>query len=346
MTKFCSIILLSLTVVVSPCLWADSNANQKGENTMNIDKPYLVLDVDFAGCDYIPSINTITFSSMWGGQSGVLATDMPINRWVKPGSNQFSLILKPSKQADQLKKAGQPCRAKVTLKVKPNAAPFKADGSNYIPIATYQYHSDPDNLTTDESNLKGTTEAGQLDSSKDFKRVDSGGDIQIGPIHIEQIDTEYGPGVKMTREVDMPLPFPKWAWFDGEEIPKNENTKEALFKEYKKIWDALNNNNADSLKDMFQQRDRELNKAFYKAPDGDSVIDSFKKELQNPHAHLGGPLKPEYVHIERKADNKLAALVANTDNDGCIFFNNDKTSISTTYDIWFMKKDGEWKIIR
>lgn len=53
-----------------------------------------------------------------------------------------------------------------------------------------------------------------------------------------------------------------------------------------------------------------------------------------------------FALVVHKADDRLAALVANTDGEGCIFFNNKKTDMNSTYDIWFMKKDGEWKVIR
>ena len=343
MKRLLGTLLICTSVMYSQSLWANKSEIKQGGNTMTtIDKPFLALNITFAGCSYLPEINGVDFKQPLGGTDAVVSTIIPINQWLKPGTNTISLKLWPGDGWEQAYQAGQDCEATVKLQVKNARAPT----SEYKTIEQFNFHSSLKDITPDKSHTKGTTEAGQLKSYNNLERVDNDGDIKVGPMQIEKIDTDTGTGVKMTREVDLPLPFPKWTWFDGEEIPKNENTKEALFKEYKKIWDALNNNNADSLKDMFQQRDRELNKAFYKAPDGDSVIDSFKKELQNPHAHLGGPLKPEYVHIERKADNKLAALVANTDNDGCIFFNNNKTNISTTYDIWFMKKDGEWQVIR
>ena len=345
MTKFWLIIVISLTTLTSPCLAASSNSNHKGEKTMNIEKPDLILYVDFAGCTYEPSLNGVKFTDMGGPDKGVLATAMPVNQWVKSGKNEFSLILKPSDQAEKLKNAGQDCRAKVALKVKPNKTKsFDPRGPQYKSIATYEFHSAPDNITKDESHFKGTTQAGQLDSSKDFKRVDSGGDIQIGPIHIEQIDTEYGPGVKMTREVDMPLPFPKWAWFDGDQIPDNEETKEELTQQYKQIWQALKNQNIESYASDFEKRTQEYAEAYYVSKNEVNLIKDLAKKEKDPDLELGG-FQPKYQHVRIYGHGKLAKLLS-WDGLPAIFFNNKEKDMSHDVDISFMKKNGEWKIIR
>ena len=340
MKKFCLIIFISLTILMSPCLWANSNSNQKGETAMHINKPFVTLALSFAGCDYIPEVNGVNFKNSLG-TAGVVKTHMPINLWLKPGKNTISLILKPGDDADQLVQWDQACEAVVTLQVK--SADQK---NNYQPIMTYHFHSKANNITKNESHFKGTTQAGQLDSSQDFKRVDSGGDIQIGPLHIEQIDTKYGPGVKMTREVDLPLPFPKWAWFDGDQIPNNEETKKELVEQYKKIWEALHDNNLQKIDGMFSKRAEEFSQAFYKPLNEFDTIQAMQEDVNNPNLELGGPFKAKYTHVALSGNGKLAALMVNSDNDGCIFFNNNKTDISSTYNIWFMKKDGEWKIIR
>ena len=340
MAQLWFIIVLSLTILTSPCLWANSNSNQKGETAMHINKPFVTLALSFAGCDYIPEVNGVNFKNSLG-TAGVVKTHMPINQWLKPGKNTISLILKPGDDADKLVQWDQACEAVVTLQVK------SADQKhNYQPIMTYHFHSKANNITKNESHFKGTTEAGQLDSSQDFKRVDSGGDIQIGPIHIEQIDTEYGPGVKMTREVDLPLPFPKWAWFDSDQIPDNEETKKELVKQYETIWHAIKDNHLDSIKDLFNQRNQEFAEAFYKPLSFFKPIQSIQSNIDNSHMELGGPFNPDHVHVVRTGHNKLAALVLNNGDGGCIFFNDNKHDTSTTYDMWFMKKDGEWKIIR
>ena len=345
MTKFCSIILISLTVLISPCLWASSNSIHKGENTMNIDKPYLVLDVDFAGCDYQASVNGVTFRDMGGpSQSMAIAMDMPVNQWMKPGKNKFSLILKPGNNPERLKKMSQDCRAKVILKVKSADTPFKKDESNYRPIFAYEYHSAPDNITKNESHFKGTTQAGQLDSSKDFKHVDSGGDIQIGPVHIEQFDTEKGSGVKITREVDIPLPFPKWAWFDGDQIPDNEETKEELTQQYKQIWQALKNQNIESYASDFEKRTQEYAEAYYVSKNEVNLIKDLAKKEKDPDLELGG-FQPKYQHVRIYGHGKLAKLLS-WDGLPAIFFNNKEKDMSHDVDISFMKKDGKWKIIR
>ena len=345
MKKFWPLIFIILTILMSPCLWASSNQKTKGENTMNIDKPYLVLHFDIMGCSFESNINNVKLRDIAGiPESGGGSIDLPVNPWLKSGRNKLSLTLKPVKDSEKLKQVGQFCRAKVTLKVKPNAAPFKADGSSYIPIATYQYHSDPDNLTTDETNLKGTTEAGQLDSSKDFKRVDSGGDIQIGPMHIEQIDTKYGPGVKMTREVDLPLPFPKWAWFDGDQIPDNEQTKKELVEQYKQVWQALKNQNIESYASDFEKRTQEYAEAYYVSKQEVNLIKDLTKKEKDSHLELGG-FQPKYQHVRIYGHGKLAKLLS-WDGLPAIFFNNKEKDMSHDVDISFMKKDGEWKIIR
>ena len=336
------LVVICLTFIINQPLWA--NNYQQGENTMHINKPYLVLGIDFAGCSYVPSVNGVTFEEMLGGEKGVIATDIPINQWLKPGKNEFSLILKPSKNANKLKNMDQNCKAKVILKVKPNDTSITPDDSNYTPIFSYEYHSAPDNITTDESHFKGTTQAGQLDSSQDFKRVEEGGDIKIGPVHIEKIDTDHGPGIKMTREVDLPLPFPKWAWFDGDQIPNNEETKKELTKQYRKIWEALKHNNIQSFSSDFKQRDEEYAQAMYKSVNKINIISKLTQKEKSQTLELGD-FQPKYQHLKVFGNGKLAKLLS-WDDLPVIFFNEKHKDMSHSVDITFMKKNGHWQIIR
>ena len=343
MKRLLGALLICTSFIYSQPLWASKSEIKQGDNTMTmIDKPFLALHISFAGCSYLPEINGVNFKEPLGGTDAVVSTIIPINQWLKPGKNTISLKLWPGEGWEQAYQAGQDCEATVKLQVKNARAPT----SEYKTLEQFQFHSSLKNITPDKSHTKGTTEAGQLKSYNNLEHVDNDGDIKIGSMQIEKIDTDTGTGVKMTREVDLPLPFPKWAWFDGDQIPDNEETKKELVKQYKTIWHAIKDNNLDSIKGLFETRDHELAQAFYKPSSDIDTIKDIQDNINNPHMELGGPFNPEYVHIERTGNNKLAALMINNDNDGCIFFNDNKHDTSTTFNIWFMKKNGEWKIIR
>lgn len=329
-----------MTIVsTSPNLWAANHS--KGDQSMTIDKPFLALQLDFAGCSYEPKVNGVDFKDMLGGTDMVTHTKIPINQWLKPGKNTISLTLWPGDGWENAYKHGQKCDARMSLQVKQAKAPV----SDYKTVEQIKFKSSLKDITPKDKHLQGTTPEEQLASYDQLKTVDSGGKIHLGPVHVQAIQTDTGPGVKITREINIPLPFPKWVWFDGEKIPDNNQTKQELFKKYKQIWKALNTQDFSQIKDWFNQRDTEISQAFY-LDDQKTTIPDMKKEAANPNTELGGPLKPEYMHVVRKADGRLAALVANTDGEGCIFFNNKKTDMNSTYDMWFMKKDGGWKVIR
>ena len=341
MKRLLGALLICTSFIYSQPLWASKSEIKQGDNTMTmIDKPFLALHISFAGCSYLPEINGVNFKEPLGGTDAVVSTIIPINQWLKPGKNTISLKLWPGEGWEQAYQAGQDCEATVKLQVKNARAPT----SEYKTIEQFNFHSSLKDITPDKSHTKGTTEAGQLKSYNNLERVDNDGDIKIGSMQIEKIDTDTGTGVKMTREVDLPLPFPKWAWFDGDQIPDNEETKQELIKQYQKIWDALNNQNIQSLAPEFQQRIKEYAQAYYVPEKKMNFVNDLQEAQKDPQKKLGDFI-PKYEYLQVFGDGKLARLTI-WDGTEAIYFNHKDKDLSDNYDFVFMKKDGKWQVIR
>ena len=342
MKRLLGALVICTSFIYSQPLWASKSENQQGDNTMTtIDKPFLALNITFAGCSYLPEVNGVNFKEPLGGTDAVVSTIIPINQWLKPGKNTISLKLWPGEGWEQAYQAGQDCEATVKLQVKNARAPT----SEYKTIEQFNFHSSLKDITPDKSHTKGTTEAGQLKSYNNLEHVDNDGDIKIGPMQIEKIDTDTGTGVKMTREVDLPLPFPKWAWFDGDRIPNNEETKKELLHKYRTIWNALDNHNLDSISDWFDKRDEEMSKALYISHKEAATIPDMKEEINNPKRELV-QFYPQYAHLKIYGNGKLAELKNWDGESPLIVFNYSDKDMHEGYNVVFMKKDGEWKIIR
>lgn len=146
-----------------------------------------------------------------------------------------------------------------------------------------------------------------------------------------------GRGVILSRTVDLPLPFPRWKWFDSDTIEDIIGTKKELYQHYVSIFNASKTKQIDELIVKFDERIDEYTRSLY-LPGGEmntKLKKSFLDELNDSEKELWDTGWDD-SELEVFGYGKLARL---TDWEGrpyIAFVNKDNTS-SSEYDIIFRK---------
>lgn len=324
----------------------NTNANAGSSKMIDVFKnnPVFSLQISAVGCGaYEFRIND---APIYGDLNGVpIDTTFPIDEWMISGNNSMSIIVAPESANDaQISiQSGQQCVVSATLQVRPNGTP---ESENML-ISTLKYSAIPNNLTTLEANLIGSTPVGKYNSSESFKQDNKDGDVTLDKITITSQDTKNGSGVIITRQLQLPqLPFPKWTWLNGEILSDNDATREDLYKQYQNIFDAIKSNNLKPLAPLFQIKKDESAAAYYSTPDQFDQFAALAGDASNNQMQFGGVVPYKYTKLKVFGNGKLAKLVASWDGGTLIFFNYKDGSANVSYDLTFSKINGKWVIVR
>ncbi|VAX26748.1 hypothetical protein MNBD_NITROSPIRAE01-254 [hydrothermal vent metagenome] len=115
---------------------------------------------------------------------------------------------------------------------------------------------------------------------------------------------------------------------------------------YKRIQDALLNKNIDDIQPLFEERNKELDVAFYHEPGKTKKDIAWAlKDAMNDSQRKLLVLKAEDLNIYISPNSRLARL-AHPSGSGAIIFNYSDKSASERYDIILRKKKGKWIISR
>jgi hypothetical protein len=211
-------------------------------------------------------------------------------------------------------------------------------------LGQLQYHSNIGGFPADAKQLVGTTKPGHYALAPTLTANEKG-NIILGDVSITADKGEHGMGVIIKRSITLPkLPFPKLAWFKGDIIQDNEQTRQALIEQYQYVWNALHHKEASKLKPLFTQRNKIYSKAYYEPVEQFDVVKSLEDDSHNKNMVLGG-FTPKYQHLKIIGNNRLAKLVL-WDGGPSIFFNDKDGNGSNSYDITFAKIKGKWQVVR
>ena len=308
---------------------------KEGESMLSkSNKPFFSVRYDLAGCSYEIRINDVPVESNKEGLP--LTSWSPADEWLQNGPNTISIYLLPTANSNYLVKEGQDCEANLKFMV----GNFDAPRKDEVPITTIVYNSRANDITDASNNLDGSSKAGLFDSKNKFAASENG-DVKVGDITFEKIKNKYGDGVKISRTINLKVPFPKWRWLASDQILNNEETKKELIVQYQNIWNALDKKDISKIKPLFKERIRELSKAYYTK---NQFIAGITNEVESNQIELGKFI-PKYAYLRIFGNGRLAKLVA-WDGGAVIFFNFKDGSAHDDYNIIFRKQDGKWIITR
>lgn len=313
-----------------------------GDLKMSFNKPYFYLKIDISQCRYSVEVNDVPVLEDFQGLP--INTQIPINQWLKDSENQLSVKLFSVKDANEIaNQANGECKSDVQLIVKND------DGeASPVNITDIKYSSPANQIDPLKSNIsEGGTPAKHyvFSNSENSITQKNSGNIVISEPSIQSTESFNHHGVEISRSVTMPLTYPKWKWLSSDTIPNNEETKTSLLKEYQKIWADLKDKKVKELDQLFQERNVELAKAYYKTPSYFQSQLNLQEMVNDPKMELVG-IYPEYTHLKVFGDGKLATIVSWDWETPVLVYNAKDNSFHTTIPVIFRHQNGKWIITR
>lgn len=318
-------------------------AEDKPMSVLN-DKPYFTLDLDMKNSSFFVYVNGVKVFKSFSG--GAVATELPLNHWMRSGENTLTLIVTPPKKGAALND-----KAAYMLALKVRNKDQDSELAQTVATLAYSGKWAAIGKPTGESSLAGT-----FNSMHSF-HADKKGDVRVSEIEVKPHE-KIQNALTFTRKLDIPSSLPKWAFFNSDDIPDVDPMDDAefnaflkrLLEEYIKIYRALQSGQAqqiDAVLPLFDERNRELDAAFYHAPGTmrtklrGALIDA----ATDKNAELVDQLSEDYMKFEIAENNKLARLI--TEDSKPAIAQNFKNSIgSQSFDLVFRYKNGKWILTR
>ncbi len=175
-------------------------------------------------------------------------------------------------------------------------------------------------------------------------------DIKLMPAYEEGIDGVF------KRSFVANVPFPQWAFFDGDKLfdgyhpidSENDYDKaEAIvWPKVLELWDLFETKQLDKLLPLFEFRSSEYDQAFYREPG--NTLAQLKNSLENVYASNYPLNRKENENMQMLVSfaNNLVTIVNAATYNGTVMFYDHESNSNTFYTVYWMQKDGEWIIAR
>lgn len=308
----------------------------KEENKMNIlqNQPVFELKLEGFGAIFMVEVNGARVFQQWNA-AGKIETRLPINHFMNPADNTFKIFAWSGDDSP----INPHAFVKIELVVSDHTQP-----QNEFTISNLIF----DNIGL-ENRIETSVTAGKLNSLKGFT-TDDAGDLTINGAITGQFDNVH----THSRVMNIPSSLPLWAFFSSDDLPDYESMSDdeyyqhmdVLLIEYMKVQDAIKNNDIASILPMFEERNKELDAAFYHPPG--TLAEKIKVALNdaaNDESAALVELKTDYVDFEYSEGNKLNKLSRNG-NKAAITLNYKEIEGSYRFDMIFRVQDGKWILTR
>jgi hypothetical protein len=303
------------------------------------NRPYLTVELEISGCLFDARVNGNRI--LWDFSGNQIKVELPVNQWMISGENNLSVNLYYLEDDPH----GELAEMKATLKVRSSGTQ-----SPKYDITSMAFDS--------KSKTAQSSIAGSFNSNMGFE-ASAAGDVSVGKITTSP-PIEDVPGIVLSRTVSLPLNLPLWGFVHSEVIsdrmPEEMNQKEIdafyseikdeLYPIYNQIQLALGAGNIEKILPMFEERNREIEQAFY-YPKGKMAKDlaSSLKESATDSKWTLLEMTPEVVTVDLSPNRRLIRLM-NTDGSPAIIFNRTDGSMHEAYDIVFRRSGNNWIITR
>lgn len=311
--------------------------NAKEDNKLNIlkNQPVFELKMEGLGAMYFIEINDIIVLKQYNS-TGKIQTRLPVNHYMKSGKN----TLKISAWSGDSSPINPNAYINIELVVSENNHPNKE-----FSISTLHFN----NNEVVENKTVSSSAAGIFNSEQDF-RADDEGDVIISKPISEQVKNI----LTYSRTLTIPSSLPLWAFFTSDDLPNYVSMSDeeyykhmdVLLVEYMKVQNAVKNNDINSIVSMFEERNNELDAAFYNPPG--TLAKKIKVALQgaaDDDSAVLVELKKSTLDFDTSKNNKLNRL-ARRGKKSAIVLNYKEISGSYRFDMIFRMKDGKWILTR
>ena len=310
-------------------------------NAMNILKqePVFKLSINTFGTKYLVKVNGVTVLREFS-PDGQLTTTIPINHWMHPKQNHFTLYVLPENPGDDFNPHAY---VELGLVITENT---HRDQEYSLPILHFHGKG-----AASEQEMQTSMAPGLYDLGAGVEEKDDG-PIQITDLNKAPL-ADYESAVVYRRQMFAENSLPQWAFFTSDELPDYYAMPDEPFYEamdsllvpYMKVQNALASGHIAGILPMFEERNREIDTAFYLEPGSTAqrIKDSMEKNINNPELTLA-ELKRDYVDITLEENRKLVSLHREGFTSAVGF--NFKTGGSTNYDMMFRRENGKWVLTR
>lgn len=325
-----SIIILTFSFFLISC------SKSEGKEMSILDgKPLFYLSIKGSDVRAFIEVNGVyvhTVNSLNGSSS----VEVPVNHYFHPEVNSLGVVIFPLAEGES-RSANSSVHLTLSVKSDDNS-------SARYDVATIKYHADQD----DPYDYNGSKKPVFLRSNHTFTEAGEG-DVVVHPVIVD--DSE---GITISRKIEIPNSLPVWGFFESDKLPdyfrisKEDYSKDkyALYEIYKIIEHSLSSGDVDEILDLFEERSKETDRAFYLEPGEtrESLKQSFLRSVRNDKIELLVSDSRKFG-LRPEPGRKLVRLIR-ADRRGAIAFNFVEDEGSVRYDLVFRKKDGEWIISR
>jgi len=298
------------------------------------------LELKTEGIRYNAMVNGITVQKDPKGRP--LTVEIPVGQFLRTGKNTLDLRLYPWDETDTINSREDSC---ISLTLKMHREDREDLGGIIISELKYTA-ADAINST----GFENSTPEGRYKFT-DKLILNGDGDYKISSVNIEELDFFEG-AIEITQEVNMETPYPVWEFFKSSNIPKldemsdeefENNFMPSIFKKYELIHDALKRKDIDSIMPLFEERNKELEIAFYyeKGTYEKMLRAAFQEEFDDNML-----LKDLDINYSRAVISLHGNLVKLGESSPIIKFYDKEETIFNGYDIFFRKEGDDWIISR
>ena len=321
-----------LTITMLLSILFGCSGETKLTNSILNKKPVFTMKIHGFGTRYRIYINGVEVYRENSSASQV-TTSIPLNHWMRSGENSLKLTVLPSKKNEPINEKSE-VNAEIYVHNDEADEQYRIGGFNFKGLG---YIS--------ESDLLGY----RLEA--DLFTHDKEGEIKAEGVEVEK-DTIFEGAIEFNQAFTIPNNLPLWAFFNSEDVPNDPDLSEeeywalsAELRDYLEIiQDKIIAGDIDGVMPLFEERNNELDQAFYYSSGvmEAKLRNSFEVDIpQLDMLELTG----RNVKYANETSLKLASIYR-TKRGSAMVGNFKDSQGSIGFPIMFRKQDGKWIITR
>lgn len=310
---------------------------------MNEKQNYFELDINSEGVDYYILFNGVkVYNEVNSAPNRQL---IPLNHWCRNGTNSLAIDVNFGVDSEEEKLIkSKDSKLIISLIVREKSS----QGEQSYVLTKFDLSSSNQKPTMIASN---SIQNIQLDSSKEYEFT-SEGDIKVGAWKTDP----SGSWVSFQQNIEFDSGLPEWSFWKADDLGDafsmtDEQYYELmgeLYGQYVNVWNLMKDKDINALMKLFNLRSEEFNQAYFLGANEkhDDMQRSLTSAFEHDSLYLDKLAEQDYIRLETSADGKLAVLRIDSSNEPLIYYSHKEGAFTRFYDLYFMKKDGKWIIIR
>lgn len=321
------------------------------------EQRFIELKVDSSGIDYYIQFNDIKLFSET--KESPVNQVLPVNHWVINGENKLLVSVNYQDKDNALKLAqSAELTISVMLRIK------KGDTQQSYTLTKFDLGISNEQLSRiEKGEIELTLEnKDTLIASKSLGNMET--DLAAlftngttGTVRTNGwVSKDIKKWTDFKQSLSMELAYPEWAYLSADNLGKTSEMSDKeffalsdeLYLEYKKVWQLMKDKNKEALLPLFALRASEFDAAFY-LPAGEKLSDmddSLTSAFNHDALYLDDMVPNTRASLKIEANQKIAKLRVSKVYEPLVFFSHKREAFTRFYDMYFMRKDGKWIIIR